>query len=316
MRNNRRLGMLVGILTILIILFIGLGLNSNNWSYALSRRIPRVLAILLTGGTIALSTVIFQTITNNRILTPSIMGLDSLYLLVQTVIVFFFGSANIFVVNSSLNFLITVGFMVLFSMLLYRVLFKREGSNIFLLLLMGLIFGTLFQSLSSFMQVLIDPNEFTLIQGRMFASFNNMNTRILWVAAAVIGVVLIYSYRHYKRLDVLLLGKENAVNLGIEYDRVVEELFIATAILISISTALVGPITFLGLLVVNLSRQLLDSFKHKHLIISSVLLGSIALIGGQLIVERLMNFKTPLSVVINFIGGLYFIYMLLKENKI
>ena len=316
MTNSRKLGILIGILAILIILFLGVGLNSTNFNYALSRRIPRILAILLTAGTIAISTVMFQTITNNRILTPSIVGLDSLYLLVQTIIVFFFGSASIFVVNNNLNFIISVGFMVMFSMLLYRVLFKKREANIFLLLLMGLIFGTLFQSLSSFMQVLIDPNEFTLIQGKMFASFNNMNTSILWVAAVVVSGVLIYSYRHYKRLDVLLLGKENAVNLGIEYDRVVEELFIATAILISISTALVGPITFLGLLVVNLSRQLLDSFKHKDLLISSVLMGSIALVGGQLIVERLMNFNTPLSVVINFIGGLYFIYMLLKENKI
>ena len=106
-----------------------------------------------------------------------------------------------------------------------------------------------------------------------------------------------------------------AINLGVDYDRVLERMFIMIALLVSISTALIGPITFLGLLVVNIAREFIRSYEHRYLLISSTLISVIALIGGQLLVERVINFNTTLTVIINFIGGLYFIYLLLKENK-
>jgi len=121
--------------------------------------------------------------------------------------------------------------------------------------------------------------------------------------------------RFTKYLDVLSLGKDQAVNLGVDYDYVVKRLLVVVAILISVSTALVGPITFLGLLVVNVAYQLFSTYKHTYLILGSVLISIVALIGGQLIVERVFTFSTTLSVIINFIGGVYFIYLLLKESK-
>lgn len=299
---------------VLIILFISLGLNSNNFSYFLSRRVPKVAAIIITGGAIAFSSLIFQTITNNRILTPSILGLDSLYMLMQTLVVFAFGSSHIIIINKNLNFLVSVGLMLTFSMVLYKFLFKKETNNIMILLLIGLILGTLFQSLSSFMQMMIDPNEFLHIQDKMFASFNNINTEILLLSTFIVGVIAIYSSKYLNVLDVLSLGREDAINLGIDHDKVIKKMLIIVSVLTAVSTALVGPITFLGLLVVNLSREFLNTYKHKHLVITSILIGIVALIGGQLLVERIFNFGTPISVIINFLGGFYFIYLLLKEN--
>lgn len=315
MRHKNKLGILAVLSSVLILLFIFLGLNVSTWEYALSRRIPNVIAIILTGGTIAFSSMIFQTITNNRILTPSVLGLDSLYMFIQTFVFFVLGSNNVTMISKNMNFAVSVVLMVIFSTSLFKVMFKKDGNNIYLILLVGLIFGTLFQSLSSFMQMLIDPNEFTILQGKMFSSFNNIDTSILWVSIVVIAIIIVYIYDYIKILDVLSLGREHAINLGIDYDKVVQNLLIVIAILVSISTALVGPITFLGLLVVNLSREFLKTYKHSYLIIGSVLISIIALIGGQLIIERIMNFGTTLSVIINFVGGLYFINLLLKEKK-
>jgi iron complex transport system permease protein len=87
------------------------------------------------------------------------------------------------------------------------------------------------------------------------------------------------------------------------------------AVFISISTALVGPITFFGLIAANLSYQLFKTYKHKVLISGAIVMSVIALVGGQWVVERLFTFSTTLSVIINFIGGIYFIYLLLKERK-
>ncbi len=316
MSSKKKIYFLSILLLVLVALFIFIGLNSRNWDYALSRRIPKIIAIILTGSGIAFSSLVFQTITNNRILTPSVLGLDSLYMFIQTFIVFVFGSTTLAKAGEGFNFILAVGCMALFSVVLFKLLFKREGNNIFFLLLLGLVFGTFFQSLTSFMQVLIDPNEFLVVQNKMFASFNNVNTKILWLA--IIGTLLTmgYTYKYLRSLDVLSLGRENAINLGVEYDKVVKRMLIVISILVSVSTALVGPITFLGLLVVNITRQLLNTYKHKYLIIGSMLISSITLVGGQLIAERIMNFSTPISVVINLVGGLYFIYMLLREERI
>lgn len=313
MTYKAKTGILAAVALILIALFLFIDLG-GSWDYAFPRRIKKVLAIALTGGAIALSTTVFQTITNNRILTPSVMGLDSLYVLIQTFVIFAFGSFKMYELGN-LNFLINVGGMILFSGILYKILFRREGNSIFFLLLVGMIFGSLFSSMSSFMEVLIDPNEFQFVSDKMFASFNNVKTDLLLISFIVVGVTLIYFARFFKYLNVLALGREQAINLGVNYDFVVKRLLIVVAILISVATALVGPITFLGLLVVNVSYEFLKTYRHSYLIAGSVLISIIALVGGQLIVERVFTFSTTLSVIINFVGGVYFIYLLLKESK-
>lgn len=314
MSNKTKITILaiLAITLVSIFMFINIG---SNWGYVLPRRGKIVLAIIITGGAIAFSTLIFQTITNNRILTPSIIGFDSLYLFIQTFIVFAYGSTSITMINQNLNFLISVGAMILFAGLFYKLLFNREGRNIYFLLLVGIIFGTLFSSLSTFMQVLIDPNEFMVIQDRMFASFNNVNTNLLNISIIALALVAIYFVRFIKYLDVLSLGKDEAINLGVDYNYVVKRLLVVVAILVSISTALVGPITFLGLLVVNVTYEFMKTYKHSYLIIASILISIIALVGGQLVVERVFTFSTTLSVIINFIGGVYFIYLLLRGRK-
>ncbi|WP_334072290.1 MULTISPECIES: iron chelate uptake ABC transporter family permease subunit [Paenibacillus] len=314
MSNRTKLWLLAGIAVLLTVVFMTIDAG-GHWDYILPRRGKKLIAILLTGTAIAFSTVVFQTITNNRILTPSIIGLDWLYMLLQTLIVFLLGGTTLTLMNQNLRFVGTVALMVVFSLLLYRMLFKKEGRNIYHLLLIGLIFGTFFNSVTSFMQKLLDPNEFMVVQDKMFASFNNVNSDLLLLSA--VGVILtgIYFAGFTKYLDVLALGRDHAVNLGISYEYVVKRMLIVVTVLISISTALVGPITFLGLLVANVAYQFLNTFRHKTLILGASLISYIALAGGQLLVERVFTFSTSLSVIINFIGGVYFIYLLLKENK-
>ena len=312
-KNWIKIGILIVVAAALIAIFLFTDVR-GSWDYVLGKRTEKVFAMVLTGAAIAFSTIIFQTITNNKILTPSIIGLDQLYMLIQTVLVFSFG-ASLTSLSKNINFFVSIGLMVLFVGVLYKIIFKREGNNIYFLLLVGIIFGTLFQSLSTFMQVLIDPNEFMMIQDKMFASFNNINGELLFISLIVFLLVTLYFLPYYKYLDVISLGKEQAINLGVDFDKIVKRLLVVVAILISVSTALVGPITFLGLLVVNVTYQLFKTFHHKFLILGSILISIISLVGGQFIVERLFTFSTTLSVIVNFIGGIYFIYLLLKQSK-
>jgi iron complex transport system permease protein len=148
----------------------------------------------------------------------------------------------------------------------------------------------------------------------MFASFNRVNTDILIVAMVITIGALSLTLKNTALWDVLTLGRDNAINLGVDYDRTVRRMLFTVSLLVSVSTALVGPITFLGMLVVNLAREMLNTFRHKELITGSILLGILFLVGGQFMVERVLNFSTPISVIINFMGGVYFIKLLLKES--
>ncbi len=316
--KNIKLPIYILLVLILIscILFLSLEINIATIDYSLSKRIPKLLAIILTGLSIGISTLIFQTITHNHILTPNVMGLDSLYVLIQTALVFVFTSESILVTNKKYNFILCVILMSFLSMLLYNLLFKTGKSNILFLVLIGMICGTLFSSLSSFMQVVIDPNEFLVLQNKLFASFNNVNSDILIVAMIMIIIVTGFILKDIKYLDVISLGKEQAINLGVDYDKLLKKFFIVVALFISVSTALVGPITFLGILVVNIARQIMKTYKHSYTLVTSILVSIFTLLFSQLLIERILNLKTPVSVVINLIGGIYFIYLLFKESRI
>lgn len=297
-------------------LFLFYGLSGGIHGYAFPRRLVKLCAFTVTGIGIGFSTVIFQTITNNNILTPSIIGLDNLYLFIQTVVIFFFGSTSLTLSDSIPYFLLTVGLMMLFSVLLFKVAFSGRIKSINTTIMVGIICGGLFNSLATFMQVLIDPNEFLLIEDKMFASFNNVNTSLVGISAGIILVALLIGYKNCAELDVLALGRELAINLGISYDKRVFFYMLLISLLVAVATALVGPITFLGLLTANISRQLLNTYKHKWLLTGSILLAVFSLIIGQFIVERILSFSTTISVIINFIGGIYFIYLLLKTNRV
>lgn len=317
MKKNKKQIIIMSIMALIFLtLFIVWGLTAKNYRFNLSLRIPKVLGILIAGGTISVASILFQTITNNRIITPSIIGLDSLYTLVQTIVVFVFGSTSIFMVNKTINFLASGTLMVLLAMVLFKVVLKSSKNNIFFLLLVGTVVGTLFRSMSSFMQVLIDPNEFDALQAKIIASFSLVNTEIIIVSIIILVIVGLVLYKDFSKLDVMSLGREQAINLGVDYDKFSKKILIIVAILVSLSTALVGPITFLGIIVVNLTYEITKTYRHSVLLIVGTLISIIALVGGQFLVERVFTFNTTISIIINFIGGVYFINLLLRESKL
>ncbi|MFQ6342670.1 iron chelate uptake ABC transporter family permease subunit [Campylobacter sp. VTCC 70190] len=308
--------MLILSLLTLIMVAVFMFANSNNLdAYALKNRSLQIVAIIIVAICIGVSTLIFQTLCNNKILTPAIIGLDSLYMLLQSALIFSLGSANLSVYKNDVNFLISLLCMIIFSLGLYKILFSSDRS-IYLIMLLGLVFGTLFGTLSSFFEVLIDPDEFMVIQGRMFASFDNIAFDVLSLAFVFTLLTLLYTLKYVKFLDPLNLGKDLAINLGINYQKISKQLMIIIAILTAISTALVGPITFLGLLVVNITYELFKTAKHSILLCACVLISILALVSGVFFVSRVFAYNTTISVIINFLGGIYFIYLVLRGNKL
>ncbi len=287
----------------------------NNIDYVLKSRSIRLATMVVVGLSVAYASIIFQTITNNKILTPSIMGYESIFILFQTIIVFFYGDKSFQAITQEQNFFIAVALMMGFSAMMYFLIFGKEKKNIFNLLLLGMVLGTLFSTTSSFLQILIDPNQFSIIQNFMFVSFTKMNTKLLAIAAITLGVTLIYLQSNLKYLDVLALGRSHAVNLGLDYNKLVKRFMVAISLLVSISTALVGPITFLGILITNLTYEMFATRKHSKMVWICSLLSCLFIVAAQFLVEHVFSFSTTVSIVINFIGGIYFMYVILKSRK-
>ena len=295
-------------------LFMTLGAR-GSWSFLLPFRGTKLLAMLLVAYAIAVSTVLFQTISNNRILTPAIMGFDSLYTLIQTCLVFGFGAHRVSALDPRLLFVGECGVMILFCCLLYRWLFSGAIRSLHLLMLVGIIFGVLFRSLAGFLQRVIDPNDFIVLQDRLFASFNTVDAGLLGISVVMVTGATLIAWRVHHTFDVLALGRETAIALGVDHRRVTTEILVVIAVLVSVSTALVGPVTFFGLLVASLAHHLLPTARHRVVLPVAVLLAIIALVGGQTILERLFAFNTALGIIIEFAGGLFFILMLVRKAR-
>ncbi|WP_434084651.1 iron chelate uptake ABC transporter family permease subunit [Lacrimispora xylanisolvens] len=231
---------------IAILLFIFQGLNQNNFDFNFPRRMKKIAAMILVSICVGYSSVVFQTMTESKILTPGVMGLDSLYLFIQSFIVYLMGAEKLMRMNSSLHFIISVGAMMAASLIIYRLVFRADGFNIYTLVLAGMIMGTFFRGISSFLQLLIDPNEFSILQGSLFASFRNINEKLLSVSCIIVAGSLFFTRKDISRFDVLGLSKDNAISLGIYYDSLIKRTMLVISALTAVSTVLVGPVTFFG----------------------------------------------------------------------
>lgn len=314
MKANYKFLLLLVLLFAIALLFIGYEGAVHN-SYVLSKRGIRLGSMIVVGISVAFSSVIFQTLTNNRILTPAIMGYEAVFILFQTIIVFLYGDKAFNVISQQANFFYAVLCMLAFSVLMSLLMFGKQKKGMFYLLLTGMVMGTLFQTLSQFMHVLIDPNEFSIVQSFMFVSFAKMNTSLLSIASITMLLTIGYATYHTKYLDVLALGREQAVNLGLDYTRLVRRFMLVISLLVSVSTALVGPITFLGILVSNLTYELFTTRKHRWMLWICSVIACLFLVLGQFLVEHVLRFSTTVSIVINFIGGVYFMYLIWISRK-
>lgn len=310
--SRKTVWLLLGIAVLCVVFFMTFNLKGNI-SYILTHRTWIVLTMILVAFSAATSTLLFQTVTNNRILTPSIMGFESLFVLIQTVVIFFIDAQGIPYIGIVGKFIFESLLLILFSLFLYRGLFNKLKQNLHLVLLIGIILGTLFRSFSNLLQRLMTPTEFAVLQSRIFATFTRAEPVLIVFSLVISSIIGLFLWRMRFRFDVLALGRDNAINLGIDYQKSVTVILLLVSVLVSISTALVGPFTFLGLLIANLAYSISGSSQHRFLLPTAFLLGVIFLVGGQMFLEHVLNMVGALSIVIEFIGGSLFIFLLLKK---
>lgn len=313
----RRPAVRLGLLAAVVVVLAGVYLLTNvpgSLGYALKIRSRTLAAMAVVAVAVAVSTVVFHTITQNRILTPSIMGFDAFYMLISTVIVFVSGASALLRADEVTLWLVQVLVMVAFSVLLFTWLFGGRRRSIHLMLLVGIVLGTFFRAFTEWMQRMLDPLDFQVLTDTMFASLTRPDRTLLVLTALLVGAACAVLVPLLRTLDVLSLGEPAAIGLGVNHRRVVMVVFGAVSVMVAASTALVGPILFFGLIVANLAYTYAGSFRHAWTVPTAALLGMLCLLGGQLILDRVFGFGASLSIIIELVGGLFFLYLVLRKG--
>ena len=316
--NRRNLAILTLLTIAVAALYLLWGVDFDRpalASYALRIRLPKAEAMLVAAFAIGAASIVFQSIINNTIVTPCLLGMNSLYTLIHTAVFFFAGSGSLLATNDNLAFVVDLVIMGVTATFVYGYLFKKTNHNVLYVLLIGTVLTSFFGSIQSTLVRVMDPNEYDTLLTSLVASFSNINSGVIAVVVIVLAVCALVLRRELSMLDVLTLGRDQATNLGVDYDRSVRRLLLGVTVCIAAATAMVGPISFLGLIIANLSRQLLKTYRHTQLVAGSALFGMLVLLGGQSVVERVFVYAVPVSVFITMFGGAYFLYLLLRARR-
>jgi iron complex transport system permease protein len=265
------------------------------------------VALVLVGAATGAATLIFQTVAANRLLTPGIVGFDALFVFMQTALVMTLGGVGFSALPGTAKFLAETACLMVAALTLFGILFRKGAQDVVRMILTGVILGVLLRGLAGFAQRLLEPSEFAVVQQASIANFNVVDETQFGIAAVALGLALVAAWRMAPALDVAALGRDKARTLGLSHDRIVFGALAVVAVLVSVSTALVGPVTFLGLLAASLAHAALADHRHRVLIPAAALIGAAILVAGQAVFERMLGLQSALAIVVEFAGGILFL---------
>jgi len=316
--NVRKLVILAVLMLLAVVFFMVVDVNFSNpkffW-FSMKIRTPKLLAMLVAAFAIGAASIVFQSVINNTIVTPCLLGMNSLYTLLHTVVYFAFGSTSFLAVNENATFIADLLLMIVVATFIYGYLFKKTNYNVLYVLLIGTVLTSFFGSIQETMVRVMDPNEYDALLLTLVAGFENINGGIIFSCVVLLALLAFILRKDLALLDVITLGKDQAINLGVDYDRCIRRLLMGVTACIAIATAMVGPISFLGLIIANLGRQIMRTYRHTHLILGASLFGMMALVASQCLLEHVFAYAVPVTVFINLGGGVYFLYLLLKKKR-
>lgn len=299
------------ILLATVFLFIGSGLD---FDYLIPKRLLRLATIVLGSVCLTFSAILFQTLIGNRILAPSIMGYEAVYLFWQVLLLYILGSHGLAMLGSSGNFMISIVLMLMYSWGLHYWLLPRCKNDVYMLLLFGLVLTMVIGTATQYIQLSISPGEFSIFQGLSYTSFNRSTPQTLFLGTlAVVGVLWVI-HKTLPVLDILSLGRDQSMSLGVHHGNYVKLYLALIAILVAVSTSLIGPTAFMGVFIANIAYTLAGTNKHKIILPIGCAVSIILFLIAQLCVEHLFNYKTSVSILINLVCGIYFLTLIVRTR--
>ena len=297
----------------LALAFLFLGANFD-FDYIIPKRLARLAAIVIGGVCVAVSSIVFQTIAGNRILTPAVMGYEAVYLLLQSLLILAMGMHSVVLLGQNGNFVVSIALMLAYSWAIHYWLFRDGKNNVYFLLLLGFVLTMVIATFTQFIQLRISPGEFAILQGFSQASFNKVQPAQLLTSALLVGAACVAVLKTLPALDVLALGREQAISLGIDYRRMVQLQLALIAVLVAVSTSLLGPTAFMGIFVANTSYVLARTARHRVTLPLGCAIAIAIFLAAQLLVEHVFNYRTTVGILVNLVCGAYFLALMVRTR--
>jgi len=337
-----KLGIALSIITIVILFLLDLSLGETDISPSeilntligngnpienmtiFNNRLPRLVATLIVGSALAFSGTIMQGVTNNKYAGPSMMGVSSGATLAIIGSYYFIDLVGHKASSSNVTDLLEItghlglsliavsgGLLATLLVFLFGASKKISPTK---LILIGIAVNSLLSSMTLYMSLVLAPTVFSTTQVWILGSLVGANWSLLKIFGPLIFFLIVISLYRSRYLDLLVLGEEVVVGLGLRLN--VERLFwiLMAVIVSSLSIAISGTIGFLGLISPNIARKFVG-VKHARLIPASILVGMIIMLIADIVsVHLIPEMIIPIGIVISLISAPYFLIMLIRTK--
>ncbi|NFO14234.1 iron ABC transporter permease [Clostridium botulinum] len=333
--KNKRFTLIISVLMILIITTILVGLNmgslaiepsdviktligqgSKSHEIAIFKlRLPRIVIGILVGTALAIAGTILQGVTKNDLADSGILGINSGAALFVVIYIYIM-NGNIYDGISNMTIftmpIVALSGAIFGAFLIYTLAWKN-GINSSRLLLIGIGINVAFTSILTIFQLRFTTQEFNRVMAWTSGSIWGASWKYVLAVLPFILIFTLLTIYKARYLDVLNLGDEVATGLGVEVEKERRKLIIYAVILAGVATSVAGSIAFLGLVAPHIARKLVGP-KHKKLIPTAALVGSLILLIGDTIARNIIApMELPVGIVVAIIGVPYFIYLMLSE---
>ena len=166
------------------------------------------------------------------------------------------------------------------------------------------------------MQRMLTPSEFDVLSARLFGSVTHADAAFFPVAIPLVALAMTIIALHARQLNVIALGRAVATNVGVHYTRSSITVLVCVSLLMAVSTAMVGPMTFLGFLVATIAYQAADTYDHRYILPMAALIGFVTLSGAYFVLNHIFYAQGVVSIIIELVGGSIFLYVVLKKGRL
>jgi iron complex transport system permease protein len=297
--------------------------GNNTWQFIINRiRLPKACTAVLAGCALSVGGLQMQTLFRNPLADPSILGITAGAGLGVAAVMLAGGSmATLYAIKDlglSGSWLIIsaaclgAGLVMVFVLALSR----RVRDNV-LLLIIGIMIGSLTFALTSIWQYFSDPEQIKDYLLWTFGSLGGVTGSQLSILAAVVAAGLIFAFFSSKMLDALLLGENYARSMGLTTGRARVIIVCSTSLLAGSVTAFCGPIGFIGIAVPHIARSVFNTSSHRILIPASCLIGAILLLFCD-VIAQLPGSQSglPINIITSLVGAPVVITLLLRQKNI
>lgn len=275
-------------------------------------RLPRIILAVLTGSLLSMAGAVYQAIFQNPMADPYVIGISSGAAFGATIAIIFL--PPMMLLGNSIVSLAAFVCAILTSILVYFISKTKRGVDTFSLLLTGVVISTVLSSFISLI-MLAHQDEAMKIMTWTMGSFNakSWNHVITILVPTVVGIF--FTIYHGKDLNVLVMGEEEAMTMGLDTKRLKRNMLLICALLTSIAVSVSGIIGFVGLIVPHFIRLIFGS-EHKFLLKASFVFGAIFMLLSDTIARSLLGgFEIPVGIITSLIGGPLFLILLVRYRR-